>query len=110
MTHPQHHAHIRKRMYKHLEEYPHPNLFKRFLDKSIFIIGVLGPIMTIPQVVQIWFAQNAAGVSLLSWISYFVFAGFWLTYGIVHKEEPIILSNVLALLVNGVVVVGVVLY
>jgi len=36
------------------EPYPHPNKWKRLMDKLIYFAGVLGPIMTIPQLSKIW--------------------------------------------------------
>jgi len=52
-TEPIHHYHTRKRIYKKLEEYPPPNNWKRFLDKSIYVVGAVCPIMTIPQLMKI---------------------------------------------------------
>ena len=60
-----HHAHTRKRITK-MEEYPHPIMWKRFIDKAIYVIGIFGPIMTIPQLYKIYIDQNATGVSTIS--------------------------------------------
>jgi len=74
------------------EPYPHPNKWKRLMDKLIYFAGVLGPIMTIPQLSKIWVEKNASGVSALSWGAYGVGACFWIIYGFMHKEKPIIIT------------------
>ena len=44
-----HHFHVRKRVHKNLEKYPHPDKWKNFLDRFIIFIAMFGPIMTLPQ-------------------------------------------------------------
>ena len=64
----------------------------RVIDRFIFVVGALGPIMTIPQLYEIWVHKDARGVSLISWSSYFIFSIFWIIYGIVHKEKVIVFT------------------
>ncbi len=105
-----HHVHRRKRQSGTLEPFPHPDPYKRFLDKMIYVVGVAGPVMTIPQLYLIFAHESAAGTSLVTWSAYTVMSVFWLLYGVAHKEKPIILSNTLWLLVNGLVTFGVFMY
>lgn len=105
-----HHFHKRKRIYVKHEPYPHPDKWKRVMDKLIYIVGIFGPIMTIPQLTIIWIEKNAGGVSLISWSSYLVIAVFWITYGIMHKEKPIIFANCLWILLEIFIIIGVLLY
>jgi uncharacterized protein with PQ loop repeat len=105
-----HHLHLRKRIHSNLEKYPHPNKFKKYLDKIIYLVGVLGPILTIPQLTEIWISKNASGVSLISWSWYVISALIWLSYGIVHKEKPIIVTNILWTIINIFIVIGIILY
>ncbi len=83
---------------------------KRFVDTFVYFIALVGPVMTIPQVAKIWIEQNAAGVSLISWSTYLVTSTFWLIYGIVHKEKPIIFSNIVWIFLNVVIVLGTIYY
>ena len=85
-----HHLHVRKRFYKNLEPFPAKSFWKRLLDRAVLAAGVAGPIMTIPQVLDIFLSQNAAGVSVISWSSYALFDIIWIIYGFVHREMPII--------------------
>lgn len=109
-TEPIHHLHTRKRIHKKHEPYPHPNKWKRFMDKAIFAVGVFGPIMTIPQLVKIWGERNASGVSAISWGAYLITAIFWLAYGIMHREKPIIFTYSIWILLEILIITGTLLY
>ena len=105
-----HHLHLRKRIHQNLEQYPHPDKWKNFLDKLIYLVGVSGPIMTLPQLYKIWIEQNASGVSLVSWSWYLIIAFIWSLYGIVHKEKPIIVTNALWIFIEIFIVLGIIIY
>jgi uncharacterized protein with PQ loop repeat len=110
MTTVLHHFHKRKRISKKLEPYPHPNKWVRFLDKLIYIIGIFGPLMTIPQVTKIWIERNPIGISAVSWISYTIMAIIWFIYGIVHKEKPLVVMYSIWFILDLLIVIGVLLY
>jgi uncharacterized protein with PQ loop repeat len=107
-SHGLHHFHKRKRVSK--EKYPSSSKSKRFMDRAIYGVGIFGPIMTIPQLMNIWVYKNAVGVSVISWTSYLFVAIFWLGYGIMHKEKPIIFTYCMWILLDLLIVVGVLLY
>ncbi len=109
-THGMHHLQKRKRVYKKLEPYPHPDKWKRFLDRIIYIAGLIGPLMTLDQIYRIWVQQNASGVSVLSWFTYFVIAFIWVAYGIAHKEKPIILIYSIWIVLDAFIVVGTLMF
>ena len=110
MTSALHHMHKRKRIYQNLEPYPHPDRWKRMMDKMIYVVGIGGPVLTIPQLLKIWVEKNAGGVSLFTWSAYFIGSFLWLVYGLMHKEKPIIVAHVLFLFVFGFIIVGTILY
>ena len=105
-----HHQHVRKRVHKNLETYPHPDKFKYYLDKVIYIVGLLTPILTLPQVYSIYAYGSAEGVSLLSWSYYSIAAIIWILYGVIHKEKPIILTYSFMFIVDILIVIGILLY
>jgi len=105
-----HHFHVRKRIHEKHESYPHPEKWKRRADKLIYVVGILGPIMTIPQVWKIWVEKTAAGVSLTSWASYAVLACVWFAYGYMHREKPIMFNYAIWIFLDILVVIGIVLY
>jgi uncharacterized protein with PQ loop repeat len=94
-----------------MAQFPHLTKKKVALfDRMVVVTSLVAPIMTIPQVVQIWSTQNAQGVSLYTWGTYFIGSLIWITYGIIHKEKPILYSYSLFFIVNGLVVLGVLLF
>lgn len=105
-----HHFHRRKRIHLKHEKYPHPNKWKRLIDKVIYVVGIGAPLMTIPQLTKIWIEKNASGVSVISWASYLIAAIVWLIYGIAHKEKPIILAYSLWIIFEILIVVGTLMY
>ena len=80
------------------------------IDELIYIVAFIGPLMTIPQVTTIWLERKVEGISIITWSSYVVLAIFWISYGLIHKEKPIILANFLFLFVNTTIVIGVLIF
>ncbi len=105
-----HHFHKRVRKHEKLEPYPHPNKFKRFMDKAIFVVGIFGPLMTIPQVMKVWLNKNVSGISPITWSAFIFIASFWLCYGILHKEKPIIITQSLWFTMHLSILAGVIIY
>lgn len=105
-----HHQHIRKRIYKKLEEYPNPNKLKNFIDKLVYISGFFGLIMTIPQITKIWIEKNASGISVISWMSYFITGAIMISYGIIHKEKPIAIIYCFWEIFYLLIIIGTLLY
>jgi uncharacterized protein with PQ loop repeat len=105
-----HHHSVRKRIHQRHEEFPHPDRKKQIIDKLIYPIGILGPITAIPQLIDIFIHKNVAGLSLFTWSLWAIFNVFWLAYGFLHKEKPIIITYIMWLFVNVSVVVGIILY
>lgn len=105
-----HHLSIRKRVYQKLESYPSNKTFIRLIDEGAYVFGIAGPLFSIPQLYEIWSTQNAQGVSLFSWSSFTIASFFWIIYGITHKEKPIIISQILWFVLQGLIVVGILLY
>jgi len=110
MTDPIHHFHKRKRIHEKHEKYPHPQKHKRFIDKAIYFAGILGPIMSIPQIMKVWVERSPQGISVISYSSYAILDLFWIAYGVVHKEKPIVIVYTLWTLINASIVIGTLLY
>lgn len=105
-----HHFSLRNRFHLKHEPFPSRNKQIRLLDKVIYLVGVLGPVMTLPQIIKIFVLQNASGVSFITYFFLTIFSGVWLAYGIVHKEKPIIISNILWIVSELLIVIGTILY
>ena len=98
-----HHIHKRKQATKPLESYPSQRAIVRLLDKALMIIAVVGPLVTIPQIVQIFQTKDTSNLSPITWGLYTFFNLFWLAYGVIHKEKPIIITYILWFVANGIV-------
>lgn len=105
-----HHLHKRKRVSKKQEPYPANSKWKRFLDKLVYVVGVLGPILTIPQIIKIWIYETAAGISLISWISYFAGAIVLFIYGLSHKEKLLIVMYGCWIIVDIILIISILLF
>jgi uncharacterized protein with PQ loop repeat len=104
------HISKRKRITKKLEEYPSKRFFIRLLDRLLLIIAIIGPIMALPQLIAVYSTQNATNISFLSWGSWALMNLFWLAYGIVHKEKPIIVAYILWFIVNTMMALAPILF
>ena len=82
----------------------------KITDFLIYFGGVFGPLATLPQLIEIWVYQNASGVSIVSWSAYLLGAMFWLFYGLVHKEKPIIFSYGVWVILDILIIIGVIIY
>lgn len=82
----------------------------RIIDDWVMAIGVLSPLTSLPQVIQILETKNAEGVSTLTWLLYMVLGFFWLLYGIAHKEKVIIVNNLLWIILELMIVILSIIY
>lgn len=79
------------------------------LEKMVFVIALVYPITSIPQLYNIWVLKEIAGVSLLTWSLYFLLTLPLLIYVIVRKVKPYILMYSLWLFVYSAVIAGLVI-
>lgn len=106
----QHHISIRKRIHKKHEPYPSPRLLAHVVDWFVYVMSVLIPIMTLPQVYEAFINHNAQGLVPITWFTYASANALWFFYGILHKEKPIIFANGIMFLFNLLTAISAVLY
>ena len=94
-----HHFHLRKRKVDRFED-----TTKHFIDASIYVVSVLFPLMTLPQIWEIFSKHAAGGVSLPTWAWGTFFSLYWLLYGILHKDTPIVISSIVWTMINTIVI------
>lgn len=97
------HAHILKRKRKNQKKTSESIIF---LDKLVIVMGAVNLLATLPQVIDVWYFQNAAGVSSFSWGYYSAFSVVLLLYGFAHKAMPIIATYFGAVLLYTAIFVG----
>lgn len=77
------------------------------LDRLAYLMGAVTVLVNIPQLISVWTAPDTEGVSLVSWVGFFLGSCFWVVYGVLHKEKPIITVNAMLIVVQGLIVIGV---
>jgi len=83
--------------------------FKTVVNKGVYCVGFLGILVILPQTLNIWISKDTSGVSLTTWSGFLIGSLFWLFYGIIHKEKPIILTNLAVILMDLTVISGLIL-
>lgn len=87
----------------------HPT-FCKFIDRTIYGVGLFGVAIIIPQILKIWVDKQTDGISVTTWIGFLVSSVFWLLYGIIHNQKPIIITNIAAILAHLSVIIGILLF
>lgn len=85
------------------------DLFLKNMDRAMYAIALIAPIMTIPQVIEV-FRKHVQGVSLTTWSAYAGVSFLWLIYGYLHKDKPILITNFFLFCLDSAIVVGVLLF
>jgi len=83
---------------------------ERAVDKMMGSIAFISPLSATPQIITIFGKQQAAGVSLASWVMYLLIGLVTLAYGSFHKLRPIIISQALWSVVDILIIIGIVMY
>lgn len=105
-----HHLRERVRISKGLEPFPAHGIGKRFLDYLMYGVGVFAPLALLPQIHQLYASRDASGLSLVTWVLICSVNALWALYGMAHKDTQIFLANVLMMLFNFSILVGILLY
>ncbi|MEX2012778.1 MAG: SemiSWEET family transporter [Candidatus Levyibacteriota bacterium] len=80
---------------------------RHLIDIVIYPLAIISPIMTIPQLLEIWTNGDVSGVSFSTWFAYAMVSGVWFVYGVSHKEKPIMISSSSLFILQSLIVVGV---
>jgi MtN3 and saliva related transmembrane protein len=85
---------------------PAPKTHK-LIRQLVLSMAIIEPLMTMPQIYEIWIRHQVAGVSLATWGFYLIAAVIWTLYGFQIKDKPVIISSILWVITEGMVVVGI---
>jgi uncharacterized protein with PQ loop repeat len=80
------------------------------MERLLRTLSVVTMLMTVPQVVTIWAARDAGGVSLLSWATYLVSACLWFVYGLRKRDKTIYLACIGWIVLDAGIVAGIVFH
>jgi uncharacterized protein with PQ loop repeat len=108
-THVHHHIIHRKKKKKQRKE-TNKRVKKNILDRMVYFAGIAGPIMTLPQVFKIWGEKSATGVALETWVTYLCLSTIWISYGLLHKEKPLVIMYSSYFFIHISIIIGVLFY
>lgn len=103
------HTHVKKDE-KELFIKLHSKRWAREFDKVMIFVGLISPLMAIPQIIDVFVNQDAGRVSGFSWGGNATIDVFWLLYGVSHRSKPLIFSSIFWIVADLLVVIGVIIY
>ncbi len=74
------------------------------------VVGVLGQVMFFAQAHKIFVTKSAGDLSLLGFVAAFISVISWLIHGLMLKDKPLIIANIVACIGAALVLCGIVLY
>ena len=86
------------------------NKFKCYYEKYMYIVGILGQMVFYAQAYTIFYNKSAVDVSLLGFFTGFISVASWLFYGVLIKNRPLIIANIVATIGAVLVLIGIFLY
>lgn len=84
---------------------------KPLIERLIYLVALVGPFTSLPQILEIWVKdRSAVGVSLITWVFFFVMSALWFVYGVTKRDRPLMISNGLWMLAEAVIIAGALYY
>lgn len=91
------------------EEQDTTNLKKIYANYMVFI-GILGQILYYAQAYKIFSSKSAADLSIVGFTAGFISVSSWLIYGLILRDRPLIIANIVACIGAIAVIVGIIMY
>ena len=85
-------------------------LNKQRVEAFALAAGIVQPLITLPQIYEIYSEQSATNVSLLTWLGYLFFGIVFLVYGIVFRLKPIWVGQIIWVTMQVITVAGIIIY
>ena len=84
----------------------------RVFEPLMVLTGIVTPLATLPSISKLYLthSQHASGQSLTTWS---IFAGaslLWLVYGLLNRKAAIYVGNMIALVMNLLMVNGILMH
>ena len=76
----------------------------------MYFIGIIGPVALLPQIHEIYTTKNTAGISIMTWLLITLFNMLWMVYGAIHKDKQLFFANVLVVIFDLILVIGILVY
>lgn len=75
-------------------------LREKYWDLAGIVVGLLGCLAQLTQVLSEWQRTEVSGLSLGFVLGYLLVFGFWLAYGLFFKRPAIIVTNAIAFILQ----------
>ena len=82
----------------------------KLIGKVAYMVALVGPLSSVPQIYEIWSERNAAGVSFVTWTLFLLTSLVWLLYAMSKRDRPLIISNALWIVGEVIIMVGAALF
>ena len=79
-------------------------------DGLMIVIGLIGAISSVPQVLKIYQTGDVSGISLATYILAFLVILSWFFYGLYIKNRPLIYTSFLTAIISATVIVQILVY
>jgi uncharacterized protein with PQ loop repeat len=88
----------------------HDTILHKILNLVVTIVATASPLITVPQLFDIYFNKNASGVSSITWLAYVFTSTIWLMYGVMHKENILVVNAILGIFLGASIFFGTLIY
>jgi MtN3 and saliva related transmembrane protein len=85
-------------------------LFRRLCDVSIMVIGIFGQTALFVQAYKTFQTGSAQDLSFFSYVITFASLSCWLIYGLVIRNPPLIIANIVGVIGALIVLLGIALH
>lgn len=84
----------------------------RAFEPLMVITGIVTPLATLPSISKLYFthSQHASGQSLTTWSIFSAASLLWLVYGLLNRKAAIYVGNMIALVMNLLMVNGILMH
>lgn len=83
---------------------------KNKIENFALAAAIIQPLITLPQIIEIYSNQSARDVSLATWVGYLIFGLIFLVYGAAFKLKPIFFGQIIWVTMQSIVIAGILIY
>jgi uncharacterized protein with PQ loop repeat len=83
---------------------------KRFINRLCSVFAVLMPLTALPQIWLLYSTKQTAGLSLAMWVMYCIGCIPFLLFGYIYKHKQLIVLNIMWIVVQAFMIVGIIMY
>jgi MtN3 and saliva related transmembrane protein len=84
--------------------------FESWYQYYMVTVGVVGQMVFYAQAYEIFASSSARDVSLLGFTFGFISVSSWLVYGLIKRDQPLIIANIVAVVGALAVLIGIGMY